>query len=53
MAMRTGNRQSGGIQSSQAKLSEKPAVLALDLAMDKELRAHITQRKEAMSDAWH
>ena len=53
MAMRTGNRQSGGRQSRQAELSKKPAVLALDLAIDKELQAHITQRKEAMSDAWH
>ena len=66
MAMRTGNRQSGGRQARQAKLSGQPAspayithkIAYYDL-MDEdalaaiEAQAYITRRKEAMPDAWY
>ncbi len=58
--MRTGNRQSGGRQARQAKRSEQPAApayitrkIAYFDFLDEELRAYITQRKEAAPDAWY
>ena len=60
MAMRTGKRQSGGRQARQAKRSGQPAALAYITCkiayynfLDEEQRAYITQRKEAMPDAWY
>ena len=66
MAMQTGNRQSGGRQSRQAKLSEQPAApvyitrkiayydfLDEDALAAIEEQAFIAQRKEAMPDAWY
>ena len=67
MAMRTGNRQSGGRQARQAKLSEQPAApvyiirnkctyydfLDEDALAAIEAQAFIAQRKEAMPDAWY
>ena len=58
MAMRTGNRQSGGRQTRHAKRSEQPTALAYitrkipyyDFLYEK-FRAYITQRKKAMPDA--
>ena len=60
MAMRTGNRQSGGRKARHAKRSEQPTAPAYinpkipyyDF-LDEEFRAYITQRKEAMPDAWY
>ena len=64
MTMRTGNRQSGGRQARQAKLSEQPAApvyitlkiayydfLHEDALFAIEAQAYIDQRKEAMPDA--
>ena len=64
MAMSTGNRQSGGRQDRQAKLSEQPAApvyithktayydfLDEDALATIEAQAFIAQRKEAMPDA--
>ena len=64
MAMRTGNRQSGGRQARQAKLSEQPAALVYitckfayydfldeDALAATEVQAYTAQRKEAMPDA--
>ena len=64
--MRTGNRQRGGRQSRQAKLSEQPAApvyitrkisyydfLDEDALAAIEAQASIAQRKEAMPDAWY
>ena len=64
MAMRTGNRQSGGIQERQAKLSEQPAApvyithkIAYYDFLDEdglaaiEAQAYTAQRKEVMLDA--
>ena len=64
MAMRTGNRQSGGIQARKAKLSGLPAVpvcitrkiayydfLDEDTLAAIEAQAYIALRKEAMLDA--
>ena len=60
MAMRTANRQSGGRQARQAKLGGQPAApvyITRKIAhydfLDEELRAYITQRKEAAPDAWY
>ena len=66
MAMRTGNRKSGGRQSRQAKLSEQPAApvyitskivyydfLDEDALAAIEAQAYIAQRKEAMPGAWY
>lgn len=66
MAMRTRNRQSGGIQARQAKLSGQPATpvyitrkiayydfLDEDALAAIEEQAFIAQRKEAMPDAWY
>ena len=63
MAMRTGNRQSGGRQDRQAKLSEQPAApvyitrkiayydfLDEDELAATEAQAYTAQRKEAMPD---
>jgi len=64
MAMRTGNRQSGGRQDRQAKLSEQLAApvyitrkiayydfLDEDVQVAIEAQAYTAQRKEAMLDA--
>ena len=64
MAMRTGNRQGGGRQDRQAKLSEQPAApvyithkIAYDDFLDEdalaaiEAQAYTAQWKEAMLDA--
>ena len=64
MAMRTGNRQSGGSQVRQAKFSAQPAApvyitskIFYDDFLDEdalaaiEAKAFIAQRKEAMLDA--
>ena len=64
MAMRTGNRQSGGRQDRQAKLSEQPAApvyithkiayfdfLDEDALAAIEAQAYTAQRKEAMLNA--
>ena len=64
MAMRTGNRQSGGRQERQAKLSEQPAspvyithkiahydFLDEDALAAIEAQVYTVQRKEAMLDA--
>ena len=64
MAMRTGNRQSGGRQDRQAKVCEQPAapvyithkiayydVLDEDALAAIEAQAYTAQRKEAMLDA--
>ena len=64
MAMRTGNRQSGGRQDRQAKLSEQPAApvyithkiayydfLDEDALAAIEAQAYAAQRKEVMLDA--
>ena len=64
MAMRTGNRQSGGRQARQAKLSKQPAApvcitgkiayydfLDEDALAAIEAQAYTAQRKEAMPDA--
>ena len=64
MEMRTGNRQSGGRQARQAKLSEQPAApvyitckiayydfLDEDALAATEAEAYTAQRKEAMPDA--
>jgi|GEM_PF-1639459 len=66
MAMRTGNRQSGGRQACQAKLSKQPAApiyitrkiayydpLDEDSLAAIEAQAYIAQRKEAMPNAWY
>ena len=66
MAMRTGKRQSCGIQARQAKLSGQPAApvyitrkiayydfLEEDALAAIEAQACIAQRKEAMPDAWY
>ena len=66
MAMRTGNRQSGGRQARQAKLCEQPAAafyithkiayydfLDEDVLAAIEVQAFIAQRKAAMPDAWY
>ena len=66
MAMRTGNRQSGGRQARQAKLSQQPPVpvyitrkianydfLDKDALSAIEAQAYIAQRKEAMPDVWY
>ena len=66
MVMRTGNRQSGGRQSSQAKPSEQPDApvyitrkIAYYDFLDEaalaaiEAQASIAQRKEAMPEAWY
>ena len=64
MAMSTGNRQSGGRQDRQAKLSEQPAapvyitrkIACYDFPDEDalaviEAQAYTAQRKEAMPDA--
>ena len=64
MAMRTGNRQSGGIQARKAKLSGQPAApvyitrkisyydfLDEDALAAIEAQDYAAQRKEAMPDA--
>ena len=64
--MWTGNRQSGGIQARQAKLSRQPAapvyitrkIAYYDFLGEAALaaiesQASIAQRKEAMPDAWY
>jgi trimethylamine:corrinoid methyltransferase-like protein len=64
--MWTGNRQSGGIQARQAKLSVQPAapvyitrkIAYYDFLGEAalaaiEAQASIAQRKEAMPDAWY
>ena len=64
MAIRTGNRQSGGRRAGQAKLSEQPAApvhitrkiayydfLDEDALAAIEAQSYIAQRKEAMPDA--
>ena len=64
MAMRTGDRQSGGRQDRQAKLSEQPAApvyithkiayydfLDEDALAAIEAQAYTAQRKEAILDA--
>ena len=66
MAMRTGNRQSGGRQARQAKLSGQlaaPVYITRKIAyfdfLDEDARAaieaqtYVVQRKEAMLDAWY
>tara|TARA_B100000963_G_scaffold151933_1_gene132406 strand:- start:529 stop:711 length:183 start_codon:yes stop_codon:yes gene_type:complete len=60
MAMRTGNRQSGVRQARHAKCSEQPNAPAYITRkipyyefLDEEFRTYITQRKEAMPDAWY
>ncbi len=66
MAMQTGNRQSGGRQARQAKLSEQPAApvyitrkiayydpLDEDSLAAIEAQAYTAQRKEAMPNAWY
>ena len=66
MELWTGNRQSGGRQAHQAKLSEQPAApvyitrkiayydfLDEDALAGIEAEAFIAQRKEAMLDAWY
>ena len=66
MAMWTGNRQSSGRQSCQAKLSEQlaaPVYITRKIAyydfLDEdalaaiEAQAYIAQRKEAMPGAWY
>ena len=64
MAMRTGNRQSGGRQARQGKLSKQPAApvyiirkiayhdfLDEDALAAIEAQAYTAQRKEVMPDA--
>ena len=66
MAMWTGNRQSGGRQAHQAKLSRQPAApvyitrkiayydfLDEDALAAIEAQAYNAQRKEAMPDVWY
>ena len=66
MVMRTGNRQSGGRQARQAKLSGQLAApvymtrkityfdfLDGDALAAIEAQAYVAQRKEAMPDAWY
>ena len=66
MAMRIRDRQSGGRQACQAKLSKQPAAsvyitrkiayfdfLDEDALAAIEAQAYIAQRKEAMPDAWY
>ncbi len=66
MAMWTGNRQSGGRQARQAKLSGQPAApvyiihkIAYKNRLDEDAlaamvaQAYIAQRKEAMLYAWY
>jgi len=66
MVMRTGNRQSGGRQARQAKLSEPPAALVYitrkiayygflneDALAALAAQACVAQGKEAMPDAWY
>ena len=66
MAMRTGNRQSGGRQARQAKLSGQlaaPVYITRKIAyfdfLDEdalaaiEAQTYVVQRKEAMLDAWY
>ena len=66
MAMRTGNRQSGGTQARQAKLSGQlaaPVYITRKIAyfdfLDEdalaaiEAQTYVVQRKEAMLDAWY
>ena len=63
MAMRTGNRQSGGSQAILSEQTVAPVYITRKFAhydfLDEdalaaiEAQAYIAQRKEAMPDAWY